>query len=205
MVKLTIICVQPTNGKWAKLADLAMNILLVKLTIAGTDLLKERLNGGDNYVQTDDAGMLRLIRGITRTNEIFVTSVKEVVINQIDQMAVKYDGRYLQEGESIHVIELESKMAVIANPTRSAIIDDYMVDADAVKEKLEKMGYKSSLLVKRNERSNSNRLSKKARFKPRKNMGHTTKNRYKKEKAWVPDVIRRSQEGKRELPAVIIR
>ena len=193
------------NGKWAKLADLAMNILLVKLTIAGTDLLKERMNGGNNYVQTDDAGMLKLVRDVTKTNEIFMTSVKEVVINQIDQMAVKYDGTYLQGEESIHVIELESKMAVIVNPTRSAIIDDYMVDADAVKEKLEKMGYRSSLLVRRNERANPNRLSKKVRFKPRKNMGRTTRNRYKKENTWVPDVIRRNQDGKCELPAVIIR
>ena len=182
-----------------------MNILLVKLTTVGTDLLQERMNGGNDYVQADDAGMLRLIRQLTKTNEIFMSSVKEVAINQMETMTVKFEGEYVQDDDTVHVIELESKMAIVVNPTRSAIIDDYMIDSDAVKDKLEKMGYKSSLLVKRNERLKSHRLSKKARFKPRKIMGQTTKFRYKKECTWIPDVIRRNREGKCELPAVIIR
>ena len=113
---------------------MAINILLVKLTIAGTDLLQERLSGGDNYVQTDDAGMLKLVRDITRTDDIFVTAVKEVSINQINQMSIKFNSEYEQGGESIHVIELESKMAIVVNPTRSAIVDDYMVDADGLQK-----------------------------------------------------------------------
>lgn len=156
-------------------------------------------------MQADDAGMMKLIREVTKTNDIFVSSVKEVAVNQIEVMSVKFDGEYSQDSESIHVIELESKMAVVVNPTRSAIIDDYMIDSDAVKEKLEKMGYRSSLLVKRNEKTKTHRMSKKARFKPRKVMGMTTKFRYKKECKWIPDVIRRNREGRCELPAVIIK
>ena len=182
-----------------------MNILLVKLTTVGTDLLQERMNGGDEYVQADDAGMLRLIRQLTKTNDIFMSSVKEVSINQVEAMAVKFDGEYVQDGETVHVVELESKMTIVVNPTRSAIIDDYMIDSDAVKDKLERMGYKSSLLVRRNDRLKTHRMSKKARFKPRKIMGQTTKFRYKKECTWIPDVIRRNHEGRCELPAVIIR
>ena len=179
--------------------------MLIKLTAVGTDLLYERMNGGNGYVQADDDGMLKLIRDATKTNEIFASTVKEIAINQVELMSVKFNGEYDQEDETIHVIELETKMAIIVNPTRSAIVDDYMIDSDAVKDKLNKMGYNSSLLVKRNERSKAHRTSKKARFKPRKIIGQSTKGRYKKECTWAPDIIRRNREGRCVLPAVIIK
>ena len=182
-----------------------MNILLVKLAVAGSELLQRRMREENDYVQVDDAGMLKLIRDVTKVNANFVTSIKEVNIHQVDLMSTKFIGEYSHANEMLHMVELESKMMVIVNPTRSAIIDDYTVDADLVKDKLSKMGYESSLLVKRNERTNPNRMSKKARFKPRRNIGQTTKNRYKKDNTWIPDVIRRNHEGGYELPAVIIR
>ena len=187
------------------MADLAINILLTKLSIAGTELLHERMLGGENYVQAEVNEMLKLIRGATKGNDVFLSTIRDIVVCSTDQMAVKFDGSYTFEGETVRAVELEMKLAMIVNPTRSAIIDDYMVDAEAVKDELAKMGYKSSLLVRRNESSMRNRVSKKARFKPRRNVGQATKNRYKKENTWVPDVMRESIDGGCELPAVIIK
>ena len=187
------------------MADGALHLMLEKLAISATKVLMERMNGSEEYISIDDSNMLRLIRSVTSNDDgLFVTNIKEVTVKDAEHMRVNFKQDYSFNEREATVYELESKIGIISNPTRSALVDDMMIDSEMVKTKLDRLGYKCSLLVKKNDKTYKGRLSKKARFKPRQNLSVSTKNKAKKNAIWIPDVVRSANSESNELPAVLI-
>ena len=196
---------QPTGTEWIRMADGALHLMLEKLAISATKVLVERMNGSEEYISIDDSNMLSLIRSVTSNDDgLFVTNIKEVTVKDAEHMRVNFKQDYSFNEREATVYELESKIGIISNPTRSALVDDMMIDSEMVKTKLDRLGYKCSLLVKKNDKTYKGRLSKKARFKPRQNLSVSTKNKAKKNAIWIPDVVRSANSESNELPAVLI-
>ena len=187
-----------------KIADLTLALLLEKLTMAATELLQDRLMGGNEYVTAKDDDIMVMLRRLMgrRSNFGLMDQIKEIKVRKLLDSRCTFEHTYVSDGEEINMIESTMELAILINPTCSGVIDDLLVDQDMVAERMNALGYKCQSAAKRS--SNRPNKTKKHLFKPRRHMCQRTKNRIRKNQLWVPDTLRIEQVGPINVPAVII-
>ena len=200
--------IQPRNKEWIRLADLTLNLLLEKLAISTTKLLMDRMAHGQEYIVAEDENIRRKLRDLASDeyDELRHFGVDAV---QVLDSGVKsnYTEDYTVNNDTITVYEMSTKLLMVLNPTRSDYLREIIHEQEDVREKLQKMGYECKTVLKKSERRR-NQSNIKAQFKPRRFISSTTRNRFKRDLMWVPEVLRNLQTGFHggvyNVPAVLI-
>ena len=179
-----------------------MKILLEKLTISSSSLLYDRLNGGDDYIGVNDDNMLSIIKRLTVNPLAIEVLGQEVKISEFqipnDLDTTSHD----DDGDEIQLYNKRFGFNIIANPTRSNLIDDVLANPDDTKLKLAELGFTSRTLLKKNLVDHAER--KRKSFRPKWNMSLAARVRARKDIKWIPETIRNDGQGRTNLPAVVI-
>ena len=200
--------IQPRKSEWVKLADLTIHLLLEKLAFTTTKLLIDRMANGLEYIVSDDENIKRRLRNLTNDDydEIRHFGVDAIQVMDCGAKANLSDD-YTVGNDTITVYELSSKLLMVLNPTRSDYLREIIHEQEDVKDKLRKLGYNCKTVLKRNEKRRS-RASVKAQFKPRRFLSSATRNKFKREAMWVPEVLRNLRAGIhggiQNVPAVLL-
>ena len=163
---------------------------------------------GLEYVVTEDESIKRKLKDLTNDDydEIRHFGVDAIQVVQGGARANLSDD-YTVSNDTITVYELSSKLLMVLNPTRSDYLREIIHEQEDVKDKLKKLGYNCKTVLKRNEKRRS-RTAIKAQFKPRRFLSSATRNRFKKEAMWVPEVLRNLRAGihggVQNVPAVLL-
>ena len=183
-------------------------MLLEKLAFSSTKLLIDRMAQGLEYVVADDENIRRKLRSLAADeyDEIRNFSVDAVqVMNGGAKTSLSDD--YTVGNDTITVYELSTKLLLVLNPTRSDYLREIIHEQEDVKEKLRKLGYNCKTVLRKNEKKRD-KSKIKAQFKPRRFLSAATRNKFKKEAMWVPEVLRNLRAGihggVQNIPAVII-
>ena len=160
--------------------------------------------GGTDYIVTGDDDvrvMARKLSGKDSTTRRF-SGIKEVKVQKLLNSKISFDKIYECNGEAISSVEITLELAVLANPTQSGLVDEILVDQDAMTSRLDKLGYKCQALVKKSQ--TGIKKTKKMMFKPRRQLCQRSRNKIRKEKMWVLDTLRSEHVGPINIPAVTI-
>ena len=166
------------------------------------------MSHGLEYVVTEDENIKRKLRDLTNDeyDEIRHFGVEAIQVLDGGAKASLAD-EYTVGNDTITVYELSTKLLMVLNPTRSDYLREIINEQEDVKDKLRKLGYDCKTVLKRNEKRRS-RMSIKAQFKPRRFLSSATRNKFKKEATWTPEVLRNLRAGIhggiQNVPAVII-
>ena len=199
---------QPKKNEWVKLADLTIHLLLEKLALTTTKLLIDRMAHGLEYVVTEDESIKRKLRDLTNDDydEVRHFGVDAIQVLDCGGKANLSDD-YTVGNDTITVYELSSKLLMVLNPTRSDYLREIIHEQEDVKDKLKKLGYNCKTVLKKNEKRRS-RATIKAQFKPRRFLSSATRNKFKREATWAPEVLRNLRAGLhggvQNVPAVLI-
>ena len=191
-----------------RLADLTIHLLLEKLTFTTTKLLIDRMAQGLEYIVTEDENIKRKLKDLTNDDydEIRNFGVEAIQVVAGGPKASLSDD-YTVGNDTITVFELSTKLLIVLNPTRSDYLKEIIHEQEDVKDKLRKLGYNCKTVLKRGEKRRS-RAAIKVQYKPRRFISSATRNKYKKDAAWVPEVLRSLRAGihggLQNVPAVII-
>ena len=160
------------------------------------------------YVVNDDENIKRKLRDLTNDEYDEIRNFGVDTIQVVDGGArASLSDDYTVGNDTITVFELSAKRLMVLNPTRSDYLREIIHEQEDVKEKLRKLGYKCKTVLKRSEKRRS-RSAIKAQFKPRRFLSSATRNKFKKESMWVPEVLRSLRAGihggVQNFPAVLI-
>ena len=191
-----------------KLADLTIHLLLEKLAFTTTKLMIDRMAHGLEYVVTEDENMKRKLRDLTCDD---YDEIRHFGVDAIQVLAggpkASLSDDYTVNNDTISVYELSTKLMMVLNPTRSDYLREIIHEQEDVKDKLRKLGYNCKTVLKRNEKRRS-KSTIKVQYKPRKFLSSATRNKFKREAMWVPEVLRSLRAGIhggiQNLPAVLI-
>ena len=184
------------------MADTALKILLEKLTISSSALLHDRLNGGNDYIGLNDDNLLSLIKRLT-LNPLAIEVVGDEV--KISEFSIPDDldtSTHDDDGDTINLYNKRIGFNIIANPTRSSLIDDVLVNPDDTKSKLLELGFGPKTLMKKNLVDYQER--RKTAFRPKWNLSLAARLRIKRSNRWTPETIRNDGQGRTNVPAVLI-
>ena len=179
-----------------------------KLAFEATKLLIDRMAQSLDYVVTDDENIRRKLRSLANDEYDELRHFGIDAVQVLDTGTKKnLNDDYTVGDDIITVYELSTKLMMILNPTRSDYLREIFNENEDVKEKLRRFGYNCKTVLKKTEKRR-NRSAIKAQFKPRKFISSTTRNKFKRDSMWVPEVLRSLRAGihggVQNIPAVLI-
>ena len=168
----------------------------------------DRMAHGQEYIVADDENIKRKLRDLASDeyDEIrhFGVDAVQVLDNGVKTCHAE---EYTVNNDTIVVYEMATKLLMVLNPTRSDYLREIIHEQEDVKGKLQRMGYESKTVLKRSEKRR-NQSTVKTQFKPRRFISSTTRNKFKRDMMWVPEVLRNLQAGFHggiyNVPAVLI-
>ena len=180
-----------------------MAVLLEKLSVAATDLLMDRINGGASYITIDDEDLVNALRRLKQSKipDSQIDQAKEVDLLKTMSMRMVFEKDYEDGIEMIKVTELAAEYTLLINPLKSNVVSEIVKEQDLVMDRLNELGFKCEVLSKKSITRKRKKME--CQFKPRRQLSQRALNRIRNENIWQPDLIRNNQMVNTSLPAVI--
>ena len=189
---------------WVKMADLALAVLLERLSIAATELLVDRIQGGNGYIAVDDGEVFVQMGRVAKDNFHVqgLGLIPEIEVTKTMKIRNVFEHQYAMNDEEMKVEELAAEYLLLVNPLKSNLVSVLPNDPEMVMDKLTELGHKCVTMTKRpNQRK---RRSLRSKYKPRRTLCQRAIHKIRKELTWQPELIRDNGVEKTHLPAVII-
>ena len=183
-----------------------MRTLAEETVLRATIVLENKTGGSHDEMLSCPSKMQKAVEVMIGSVNLTPTVIDEIKVTTNQPMETIFEINYLVEGYEIAVVELDMTITVVANPIKSALVDQMVENTAEIKEKMDKLGYKCSQVMKKEALPYSgiiSRRSKRASFKPKSALSSKSIKKAIKNKSWSPELIRTNRNGSMAVPAVL--